>query len=507
MAKNSFSVLIVDDEKIDRDAYRLMLSRCMPSLRVIGEAENGMQAVRFSCEHKPDLILMDIEMPTLSGIEAIRLLRAEQLSINFVIISAYDHFEYAKEALDLGVLGFLVKPVSEAELTREMERVVAILSEKQNRLIAQMDVLESGRPTLSKVALLDSLFYAIRANVPSTVHTLADLYGRDISSGVVVIALAEEDVPEAFISWLQKGKVPSATLLWHEGPMLTFLWNSNAESDLLDSLEYLYAEIRSYFRVCMHFFAGGKYASLRDINRSFMQAVSLMDSDNVIRVYDPIADAHRKYPYPFDRELSLLENLQHGNRERCTQLLADMIEEVDASCARGNFEKLKFVMYELLMTLNRQEFRSAQAGDAAKLLERNRYSEISDGLSLKAYFLAGIDALIGSDGQQAGSEKMRPILDYIRSHYNRDIPLSSLARRFYFSQGYLGRLLREITGLSYTEIVTRLRIERAAELLLNTQNSIGEISAEVGYKDANYFTKVFKKVTGRTPQNYRLKKP
>lgn len=505
MANNRLSVLIVDDEKIDRDAYRLMLARCMPGLEVIGEAQNGMEAVRFCCEHRPDIVLMDIQMPNLSGMDAIKLLRSEGINLNFVIISAYDYFEYAKEALDLGVLGFLVKPVSESELTREMERICAVVFDRKKRLIAQLDTLKGAMPNFSRNDLLENMYYAVRSNASGAIRTFAELCGCKTAEGMLAVLRVEGEIPESFIPWLQRRGIHIQEILWHEGALLVLMLDKDTQEALCEEFQRLRSEAQLRFQLKLGFFVGGCYASPREMGRSFTQAVSLMPSGRSVCLFESKENAERKYPYPYDRELRLLDAIQHRDDSRCVETLMGILADL-TNWASGDFDLLKLVLYDLLLALNRLE----PQGDpeVSRMLDRSQYAAIRDVDALYDYFLRCIRCLAGgADAEENGMEKIRPILDYIRSNYNRDIPLSGVANRFYFSQGHLSRIIKETTGLSYTEYVTRLRMERAMKLLRTTRVSIGEISVEVGYKDANYFSKVFKKATGQTPQSFRQNGP
>ena len=501
MTDNHLTVLIVDDEKIDRDAYRLMLTRCMPALRIVGEVENGMEAVRFCCAHKPDIVLMDIQMPNLNGIETIRLLRAEGLDLNFVIISAYDYFEYAKEALDLGVLGFLVKPVSEEELFREMQRICTQVYQRKTRLIAQLDTLKGAAPLSSRTKLLEDLFFAIRTNAINSISTFAELCGCDVSVGRIAIAQLDRTIPDTFLTWIVRRSRYIWNVLWQEGSIFALLLKSCSDDGVCEEFQGLRTEAQLRFQVNPCFYVGGEYTSLRESGRSFMQAVACWESIQNVCVFDATLE-RINYPYPFDYELTLLDAIQRCDHQRCTEVLDEIVWEVE-NFAQSDFDRTKFIMYELFLTLSRQDIRSGNR-DLVHLLDRANYEMIADVHALRTYFQECLECLLGSAEEScAGHEKIHPILEYIRSNYNKDIALSNVAKRFYFSQGYLSRLLKKVTGLSYTEYVTGLRVERAMKLLRSTRSTISEISMEVGYKDANYFSKVFKKATGQTPQAFR----
>lgn len=497
MTRHEMSVLIVDDEKLDRDAYRLMLSRGLPWLRVIGEVENGLDAVRFCCERTPDIVLMDIRMPKLSGLEAIRLLRAERSDINFVIISAYDYFEHAKEALDLGVLGFMVKPVSEMDLIREMYRVCAQVEKKKQRLIDRLNTL--GGACMPDQPM-DELFYAIRAGLPDMIRSLQKMHGISAESGIITIVETDADASEDVLPWLCRRCQAISCVLWRSRRLFVLMLQSTDMEKLYDTLRSLCSEAQLRFQLRLRIRIGAPYASLRGTCHSYMQAVTLMDSREDLCCYD--MDARRKYPYPFDNELRLIEALQRQDLQRSFEILAMIQSEVDSSFAHGNFERQKLVMFDLFVTLNRQELRTGM-GNNSQLLDLSSYMRIFGGEELNAYFRDCLNLLVSRSATVKVPDRIRPILDYIYANYNRDVPLSALSARFFFSQGYLGRILKETTGLSYIEFVTQLRIKHAMQLLKDSSRSIAEISEEVGYKDSNYFSKVFKKANGKTPQAYR----
>lgn len=497
MNEQELRVLIVDDEKIDRDAYRLMLSKGLPWLRVIGEVENGLDAVRFCCDQAPDIVLMDIHMPKISGLEAIRLLRAEGSDISFVIISAYDYFEHAKEALDLGVLGFMVKPVSETDLIREMHRVSAIVEKKKMRLI---DRLNNMGNACAPIQAGDELFYAIRMGAPDMIRALQKARGIVVESGMIAIVESDRAAPDEMIPWLCRRCKMIECVLWNEGRLCVLMLQKTDPGKLKEMLGSICSEAQLRFQLRLRFFISDAYHSLRDVVRSYMQAVSMMNCKGTVCCFHP--DMHSNYPYPFDSELRLIEAMQCRDSQRSAEILAMIQDEVNDHFAHGRFERQKLILFDLFITFNRQELR-ANAEDNTEMLDISSYMRIPDVDGLRAYFQECLCLLIGRSHRIQAPDHMRPILDYIHANYNRNVPLSVLASRFFYSQGYLGRVLKEATGLSYIEYVTRLRVEHAMTLLKSSPKSIAEISSEVGYKDPNYFSKVFKRMCSKTPQAFR----
>lgn len=500
MSERVLTVLLVDDEKIDRDAYREMISRRLPYLRVIGEVDNGLNAIKECLEKKPDIVLMDIRMPNMNGLEAIRLMRAEGLDISYVIISALDYFDHAKEAIELGVLGFMVKPVSEVDLIREMQRISMIVERKKTRLIDQLNTL-NYKP-ITREQSMEDLYFVIRAGLPGMVQSVQNIYGINAEDGIVAIMETEGTSSDAITSWMRRRCRLITNILWDGSRIAVVLLQMCDLETLKNSLLPLCSEIQLRFQTKLRFYIGTPYVSLREIYRSFMQAVSMMDACGSVCIYNPEEDYQKKYPYPFDCELKLIEALRNGDPQKSIDLFALMLRDVEQNFTKGSFERLKFLMFDLFIALGRQEIHFENR-KATTPMEFSDYRALTDKNQLVEYFQMYIRMLCHYSESIEVPERIRPILDYIYSNYNRDIPLSLLARRFFYSQGYLGRVIKESVGLGYSDLITQLRLDHAVHLLESTNISINEISMHVGYKDANYFSKVFKKAYGMTPQLYR----
>ncbi|MEF9972385.1 MAG: response regulator [Clostridia bacterium] len=507
---DKYTVLIADDEKIDRDAYKMMIARGVPQLSVVGEVDNGIDAVRCCCESKPDIVLMDISMPGLNGMEAIRVLRREHIGTSVVIISAYDYFEHAREALSLGVLGFLVKPVSELELKAEMERVIGILADNRQRMLNNINEIQQTSGTKrADSELQDSLMQALRSGDGMLFQSLTKILDQDLSSGIAVIArIRSTGDAETFFSQLQKRYKNHISFVSRQaqGMYVFLLCEESIQAAKAFLLRLRQTADRYGIDVC--FGVGLPYDSASEAGVSLAQAVAAFDAVETISVFDPNGN-NTKRLYPIDREIRLISCLQNREEDKSHQILDDIFQDVRGNSPANCFPITKFLMKKLFLSLNRIERGSGTETSKSKLdveAEQCAFDALTDEASLWKYFSGRVDRLLGAAeaGQDlSGRAKTQPILEFIRENYSRDIPLSQLSQKFYFSQGYLGRLIKETTSLSYTELVMNLRLDKAKTLLRETLLNISEIGDEVGYKDANYFTKVFKKATGLTPQKYR----
>lgn len=153
-------ILIVDDEQIERDGMQAILRKVFPELQ-IEQAKNGMQAVELSATYQPDLILMDIKMPEMSGLEAIQLIAKEHPDMKFVMVTAYDHFDYAQAAIKLGVKDYILKPSKASEIAATVRKVLDEIAEERRlaeTTLRQQDALKKILPVVEADLVTQLLF-------------------------------------------------------------------------------------------------------------------------------------------------------------------------------------------------------------------------------------------------------------------------------------------------------------------------------------------------------------
>jgi len=179
-------ILVADDEPIERTALRVLVQRYVPGVTVVGEAGSGRQAVELAESLRPDVVLMDITMPGLSGLEALREIRERRLPVKCLMISAYDHFHYAQEALRLGAVDYLLKPVKQDQMVEVLERLAReIAAERQRRQdeLVRKEHLRQLRPLAEAelVALLE------QGQANSRAYDLLDMLGLRLEAGLCMV--------------------------------------------------------------------------------------------------------------------------------------------------------------------------------------------------------------------------------------------------------------------------------------------------------------------------------
>lgn len=548
MSPAPLRLLVVEDEAIQREALAAMCRLVLDGRPAeVSEAADGAAAVEMAASLRPDIILMDIKMPTLDGIEAARRVAAGRAPpVEIIFVTAYDDFAYAKEALALGAADYLLKPVGLEELrkvlTAAWERVEAARRESERaertarRLRAAMSVLRlqvfrdllDGTLTSpsADTAQRERLGLAGVAGQPS----LAMLFAPEPppAGEAAGAALAEQDVAEAFGGILGR-RVGSAWLAGPAGPGRLGLvceppadrrgesarnWALALADELKAEAERLTGRRVSAGVGKDRSEEGGLAASIREASGAL--AFSAQAGPGCLfHVTDVRAGTG---PGPYAAALPpvgpLLNAIRLGQADQTAEAAARVSGELSFS-ARGADSPgpARVLAAELVALCGRAALEGGADPGQIRPLQEQVLQWLTagpkDGPSpgeLGETF-AGFARDAAALARTAHSERRRGVikraLACIQAGFTRPLTLEDVARQVHVSPYYLSHLLSRESGRSFTDHLTELRMGRARELLVSTELSVGEIAAEVGLSDGNYLARVFKRETGLTPSEYR----
>lgn len=504
-------LLIVDDEQVEREGLEAILRNGFPEI-TIHIAKNGMKAVQMVHEQIPDLILMDIKMPGMNGLEAVEQISSDYPHIKFIMVTAYDMFEFARKALKLGVVDYLLKPSKASEIIETVGRVLIKIeeerSEQDERTLARetlqrmMPIVESDVVTqllydhVHEVHL-DEMLELLGGDMTREAYVMLIILGKSISLDLFYAELKEK------MRQLQSGWV--GAMSGHQIPLIVFRENGKSYRSGATSLvqQLLSLQEKVPGTVC---FAGigNPYDSLDQIRLSYQEAlISSADTSLAAkhRFYmDLPALIERKSDYPTRQlEKQLLEYIRLGQWEQVRYSVMEMIqyyENYGASIVEAQQRGMEAlwiisrVLLEVGVEMDKPLF-SFQAQDYRQLK-----SEIDLLLNKQfTYFTAHQDRLVPDVVQQ--------IKQYIIMHSQEDISLEMIAKKVDLSPYYISKVFKDQLGINYIDFLTECRIQKAKSLMSDPELSLKEITFEVGYNDPNYFSKVFKKSCGIAPTDYR----
>lgn len=510
-------LLIVDDERIERSALRMIIERFLPEVRVVGEAENGRVAVELAEQLRPDVITMDIKMPGIDGTEAVSLIHNRFPAIRFIMMSAFDTFEYARKVMRYGVREYLLKPYRKdqiVEVIRTMSHEIAREKEDKQRT----NELESKfKETLSLVesewvsAILMDRIQEVQVRDWS--HTL----GVPESSGFAIVfvmstkekAWSVQERREIY-SWLRhQCKISCFSLV---GPMtgaripvfmfpdaksrlpVQHIHNAKAFASNLANLAS-----RRFRSLQLTVGIGGLAASTDQLIGSYHEALLsasvLNEGENSQAQDERFSNSGMR-----EAERRLLRSLGSGQFQEIEEDIEFWVAELRLFC-RDEIKDIQSGLYRLLTladeTLRESgfeplpQFSIGEVEQVELLVEQAHSRLVLQARMLKHWY----------DNNSASA--IRRAQAFISDHYRRELSLEETAEHVGLNPNYFSKIFSDRCGITFIDYLTGVRIKKAKELLADPAQVLKEISMRIGYRDPNYFSRVFKKTTGMSPTEFR----
>ncbi|MBD3921284.1 AraC family transcriptional regulator [Paenibacillus sp. PR3] len=450
-----YRLLIADDEALEREGLEWIVRRAMPDTFQMIFAENGRRALELADEHRPHIIFMDIHMPGIQGLEALRRIRDRMPDAKLVLVTAYDYFAYAQEAVAIGVKEYIVKPASREQITSLLQRLVQELDrEKQtrNERLQLIDRLSELEPIMENEL---ALMFMVDQIIGAEAEQLAEWIRFPLDGGFAVVAA------------------------WAELPS--------------DSKQRrtLFEEVRAFAKSL----GGCLVSSIIDRHMALFfptpkQGAASPPTANTIGQRLAQWTAER-----LEQPASIGVGVQHSGIEG---LRRSYVEAVFASSCCGSGGGL-CLFAELQRSGPSASTTAAAAGSAAGPADQ---SAASADEATNAYVLSALRRSREMREHQTISALDRA-RRYIESRFTEELSLEEVADHVHLNSFYLSKVFKQYVGETFIDYLTSLRIKRAKQLIEEDSLSLKEICYEVGYKDPNYFSRVFKKVTGVTPSDYR----
>lgn len=471
-------VLLADDEQWIVDNLKVSVEWAKYGFEVVDTALDGIEAYEKIMEWQPQLVFTDIRMPGMNGLELIKKVGATHPEIQFAVISGFVEFAYAQKAIQYGAIGYCLKPVEDQDVIQVLEKARA--SQTGN---SRSEVPYAGRLEASD----------IRSDQSSDLHCLIERMGLNLSEieGLQVIAaigtgpLSFSHSEKAFACDLGPNK--NVYLIPYRHP--------------LQPKDYLTKEIGPEIR-------GVGFARVNkqggQLARSIEEAVAAAYQFFIAKgetsfVFEDILTAPPEF-------YDLFSNLQHSLKKSEFVNATRLIDELETVFRAGGLSILHaYRIYNLVVSMNSGD-QSLKEDEYIPNFEKlvDRFDDVYAMLGeLKEYLISCMDLTIDPEVERLMSETVKAILKYIRTHFYKVITLGDISAMFNINPSYLSQLFKKETGQNLIEYITRVRMEHACMLLKTSSLTVNSIAEQSGYEDNVYFRKVFRKVIGKTPGEYR----
>lgn len=520
-----YRVLLVDDEEDIREGISRKMDWLGLGFSLVGEAANGQDALELAESLRPDVILTDIKMPFMDGLELCRILTDRLPAARFVVFSGFDAFEYAKQAIQMNVVEYILKPINADELSAVLRR----LKDQLDRERAERRNVELLRSRyMENLPILRELFYANLLDgriEPGTereraAHLDIDLQGEEWAVGLAYIGSDPGETPCRPLS-IQNLLEETLTAdrcklsLYNDWvAVIVSLTESFTIYDLIRVLDRVCTLAASYLGLTLTVGVGAPCKELSGMARSAAEARtaleyrSMVGRGQVIYIGDLEPDGGQVLTFEEADERTLTAAVRLGSEQEvrdAAAALAGKIREANPSAGQYNLFLMELVTHLMKMTRRSGVGVEEVFGTGFSLpIQDSALPSLEELEDWCAERYLRLRTLIRRRQTDSAGQTVETAKEYIRQHYaESDLSVEKLCAYLHLSSTYFSTLFKRETGTSFTAYVTTVRMEAAAEAIRGTEEKTYLIAQRCGYEDPNYFSYVFKRHFGVTPTKYR----
>lgn len=525
-----YNVLLADDESVIIDGLKRLIPWEEYGLAIKDIAKDGETALNLIKNNGFDILLTDVKMPKMNGLDLLRNINDCNINIKSVIISGYDEFEYIKQAMQFGIQNYLLKPINDTELSSTLLNIINKLNdEKKNRLMHEINAntifdnillrMMSGSiendELVNRAKILD--IDICKTNYLTAVAKLYQDEKRGVDSSHVIQSLQQKTDEICLAlkgSQPEKDKTGSCYISILPSNELILLFGSNETIDMAAMHKALQDQLNVICKKagCYYFAALGSLCQGIELvadsfaNARKMLAYSFIMDHNMVVSYENMVNRASDLNIKLNISLKDLDNLllkdSVGN---CETKINNVFSEIKKQPAFSPSEfkslvvNLFFHVFGICESSKDVSFGVDFGHALYNILNMENIEEIRN------WFLHTATEIIERRNNQ--KENMNPIakniLSYVESHYKDDLCLKTIADKLNLSPTYCGQIFKQETGVLFTEYLCNYRIEKAKHMLLNTNMKSCDIAEHIGFFNSNYFANVFNKKVGMYPSKFR----
>lgn len=528
-----YKIIMIDDEDEVREGIKRKTNWETCGFQLVGDFDNGRDAYEALESLQPDAVITDICMPFMDGLQLTELIAANYRDVKVIIVTGYEDFDYAKQAIKLKVKDYLLKPINAAEFTEFLHKLRQELDEERKQ---REDVtflrhqFHESMPLLRERFLERLVTSCMRRD---EIERKFQMFGLSLSGpSITVLALDIDEFHREFYN----DQVAEEELLrfaayniFHEimekeqggivfrtrDDKLVALLSGDPERIELTCqtlAEHVRYSIEKYLSMTVTMGIGRTCSDLPDLPKAFQEALSALDYRFLLGKNRVISIGDMEFGSSLDNlsyihmEKKLISAIKTGEKTVVTLTLQEWINEMKkGTCSMDKcYGKLNKLLVALMNVLVETGFEDAAVlGDHSfmQLYARKTLDDVR--LWLEEICLALVD-LLAEKRTKVSQSQMEAAVAYIHSNYaDEQLSLQQVCNHIYMSMSYFSALFKPHTGETFVEYVTRYRLDKAKEMLAASQLKTYELAAKVGYSDPQYFSVIFKRNTGMTPKEFR----
>lgn len=511
-----YKVLIVDDEKM----IRMGMSRGLPweSLNVseVYQASNGFEALDIIREKAPDLMITDINMEGMTGLELIEQARALREGLKIIVLTGYDRFDYARECLRMRVEDLFLKPIDEEVLSKAIQNLIhSIEEERRNRIQESTMRRVRGNTEQMRLERLLRQLIAHQHVSEEELEWMCSEYSFERNQSMQLALLqpvlsgsaeTQDEFGLMMVREICIGLVDGqgrGITFQNEDEIAVVFFDNGFVNEVYDRVQELSGILKDEFGTAPRIILGSVVEGFEKLHISYNDARHLIE-ENRKGIFEILQSGNTgKRNALFQEIYAELKNSMCANVGNSDYVLrvfdvfcqaAESYNLTEDSIRRNCFDLASTVYFTYISSTG-----EAAQGRLEELMKNIMYASGQDACEVTRMFLSN---MFGNE-KAAMNDIISNVRRYIDEHLEEELSVSSIAAQFFITPNYFSKLFKKMMGEGCNEYIVRKRIEKARYLLETTSIKTGKIAMMVGYRDTNYFSLAFKKHTGKSPTKYR----
>ena len=544
-----YKLILVDDEEEVRQGILEKIEWDKHGFEIAGEAENGLEALEIAEKVIPDIVITDIKMPFMDGLTLAGRFHEKYPTTKIIILTGFDEFEYAKKAIQLNVVEYILKPISSKELTDVLDKIKAKLDEE----VAQKKDIEALKESYRKslpmlrekflISLINSELareeimeearnYGLRIDgkgfavalinpgnndkpvVAGNVYELNEQENPGTLSDRVLSRIAVLNICKEIMDRYNSGIV----FLHNDSIALIFISQENdrdaVTGEILQILEEIRVYIQKYHGFTVTIGLGSFCNDIICLNQSYKNAVNALDysvvlgNNRVIYIEDVEPQGDKRVLFDETKEHVLSSSIKVGSPEEMTETIENLFNDIIIQ--KASFKDYQIYLLEMLTTILKVaedmdvNMETLFGANYNLFVEIYKFKDIQEVKVWVSGICTKIKRYISKNRQDTCKLMAKNATDYIKENYSdSEITIYKMCKYLHISTTYFSTIFKRETRYTFVNYLTHVRMEAAKELLRSTNLKTFEVARAVGYSEPNYFSYCFKKNFGISPSEFR----
>jgi len=526
-----YKIMLADDEGIVIDSVKFIIEKEFGNECIVEFAKTGRSVIELAESFRPDIAIMDIQMPGINGIDSMKEIRKTNNNVIFIVMSAFDKFDYAKEAIKLGVMEYITKPMERTKLLNALKKAMTLVDrerEKRSNDLMIREKLETVLPVIESGLIYEILLqehfaediesYKNMLGIQENyAYMMTLVYGDEQEGNHMTNAVGSSvkmqqyyqgvrtELKERFqciVGSMMANKI--AVLVPFDKPAMEYA----QRSELIEKAREFVRDMRRRYSISFRI-GISKVKELSKMTDAYSEAINslIITAGSVAHADDLPIGCDYEEDYPAHIEKQLFEEVEKGNVEQAAVAARSFFDWMTSAHADNimdiRLKSLEFVLWA-------EHLAYEKGGMTYQFISRNDYlptiMNLNDYDQMKSWFVEKITAAARnalSKREESSNNVVDIAKEYIKQNYSKALSLDEVSYYVNISPYYFSKIFKEGTGENFIEYLTNIRIEKAKELLSTSDYSMKEICVMVGYSDPNYFSRSFKKNVGVTPTEYK----